>query len=74
MYSINYFDVAYSFLSKKCYQKALPYLVEAAQQGHPLAHLWIENIYSNGLDAREPESQLETHLIDKVLLPGAQGI
>lgn len=74
MYSINHFEVAYRFLSKHCYQKALPYLIEAAQQGHPLAHLWIENIYSHGLDACESEKQLESHLIDKVLLPRAQAI
>lgn len=74
MYSVNHFEVAYRFLSKQCYQKALPYLIEAAQQGHPLAHLWIENIYSHGLDAHESEKQLKAQLIDKVLLPRAEPI
>lgn len=72
MYGVNHFEVAYEFLSKQCYQRALPYLVEAAQQGHPLAHLWIENIYSHGLDARESEKQAQW--IGRVLLPRAVAV
>ena len=69
MYQASYFEIAYQFLSKKCYQKAIPYLFEAAQQGHPLAYLWIEDIYSHGLDGLNAPALVQRH---KRLLPNPQ--
>lgn len=56
MFGEKDFEMAYQYLQKRLYNKALPYLYEAAQQGHPLAYVWIENIYTHGLDTRSISS------------------
>lgn len=56
MFGEKDFEMAYQYLQKRHYNKALPYLYEAAQQGHPLAYVWIENIYTHGLDSRSVSS------------------
>ncbi len=52
MFGEKDFELAYQYLQNHHYSKALPFLYEAAQQGHPLAYVWIENIYiRNNFDA-----------------------
>ncbi len=69
MYGSDHFEIAYKFLSKQYYHKAIPYLFEAAQEGHPLAHMWIENIYSHGLDAQQPARHNRPYLFNRAILP-----
>ena len=52
MFGEKDFETAYQYLQARHYHKALPFLYEAAQKGHPLAYVWIENIYTHGLEAR----------------------
>jgi hypothetical protein len=42
------YEIGYHYLEKNNVHAALPHLHKAALNGHPIAQLWLESLYTQG--------------------------